>query len=418
MNVLLIGSGAREHALAWSMARSPHCTALFAAPGNPGIGSLATLLPADVGDPASILAAARQVGAALVVIGPELPLVAGAASLLEDNGIAVLGPSASAAELEGSKAWAKRFMARHHVPTAPFGVFVDYEEAARFIDQAGRPLVVKADGLASGKGVFVCDTPAEAHAAARSLLEARSLGAAGARIVVEWRLSGPELSVFALCDGERFWMLPVARDHKTLHEGNAGPMTGGMGAFSPVAEISPALLERVERQVFARTLHGMAREGRPFRGFLFAGLMLTQEGPIVLEFNCRLGDPETQALVARVRGDLVEIFQQAATGALPAAPPPGLFSEDAAVGVVLAAHGYPSAPRRGDVIVGLAEAEAHALVFHAGTAQQGDALVTSGGRVLTVVGRGPDLAAARARAYAAAELIHFDGKQLRRDIGA
>jgi phosphoribosylamine--glycine ligase len=418
MRVLLVGSGAREHALAWAISQSPLCEALFITPGNPGTARLGQNLPGSLGEPGSLVAAAKQARADLVVVGPETPLVLGAADLLRAQGFAVCGPSALAAEIEGSKAWSKEFMRRHHIPTAAFGVFDDFDKARAYIESSGGPLVVKADGLVAGKGVFVCDSPEEAIEAARALLERKSLGAAGLRVVIEERLPGRELSVFALSDGKECWLLPSARDHKTLYEGGRGPMTGGMGAFSPVAEATPELLERIHREVLAPTLAGMAKEGRPFVGFLFAGLMLTPKGPYVLEFNCRLGDPETQCLVPRAKFDWLCVLHRAATGTLPPEAPENAWSDEVALGVVLAAHGYPGEVRRGDEIHGIDEAEREALVFHAGTAIQEGRLVTAGGRVLSVVGRGATQDQARARAYSAAAKISFDGKQQRGDIGA
>jgi phosphoribosylamine--glycine ligase len=414
-SVLVVGSGAREHALAWALARSPTVGELWATPGNPGIATVARTVDLPVSDVEGIAnwAADRSIG--LVVVGPEAPLALGLTDLLLARGVPVFGPTRAAAELEWSKAFAKDFMVRHGIPTAPFGAFTDLDAALAFVRESDRPLVVKADGLAAGKGVLVCATPDEAEAAVRTVLEERAFGAAGMRVVIEACLEGNELSVIALVDGERLAVLPAARDYKRLRDGDHGPNTGGMGSYAPVPEIDAATLAMVRNMVLEPTVSGLRAEGRPYRGALYAGLMLTSDGPRVLEFNCRFGDPETQVIVPLLGGDLAELLRACAGGRL--APDEMEIRPGAAVCVVLAAEGYPERPRAGDPIGGIdLGLETGALVFHAGTALHGGRLVTGGGRVLSVVGVGPDVDTATARAYTAADRIGFAGKQMRRDV--
>jgi phosphoribosylamine--glycine ligase len=414
-SVLVVGAGAREHALVWALAASPSVSELWAVPGNPGIAALARTLDLPVTDVAAIadLAVALRVG--LVVVGPEAPLALGLANLLRERGIPVFGPTREAAELEWSKSFAKALMRRHGIPTADFGVFADYDAALAFARQAGLPLVVKADGLAAGKGVLICETLAEAEGAIRSILLDGAFGAAGSRVVIEEFLEGEELSVIALVDGERIALLPAARDYKRLGDGDAGPNTGGMGSYAPVPDLDPALLDLVRSVVFEPAVAGMRAEGRPFRGALYAGLMLTASGPRVLEFNCRFGDPETQAILPLLDSDLARLLRDTAEGQL---DPAGIaIRPGAAVCVVLASAGYPDAPRSGDVIEGIEAAiERGALVFHAGTAEHHGDLVTRGGRVLSVVAAGLDLDVAAERAHDGAGSIAFAGRQMRRDI--
>jgi phosphoribosylamine--glycine ligase len=413
MRVLVLGGGGREHALAWKLAQSPALSALFVAPGNPGLEGLATRLEVNPTEPAEVVALARRERIELVVVGPEAPLVAGVADALRAAGVAVFGPGAAAARVEGSKAFAKEIMQAAGVPTAQARVFDDLEAAARAA-AAGGPIVVKADGLAAGKGVVVADSGAEAAEAVRALGRLPS----GKLVLLEERLSGPELSVMALCDGERAVLLPASQDHKRLLEGDRGPNTGGMGAYAPADLLDANALEAVRRQVMLATLKELARRGAPFRGALYAGLMLTPAGPRVLEFNARLGDPETQVLMMQTADDLLPLLHAAATERLPEralATRPGF-----AVGVVLAAGGYPEAPRTGASITGLDGPEApDVVVFHAGTKRDAAGrVVVAGGRVLTVCARGATVAQARQRALARAERIAFEGRQLRRDIGA
>jgi phosphoribosylamine--glycine ligase len=413
--VLVVGSGAREHALVWALARSPSVSELWAIPGNPGIARIARMVELPVTDVEAIAQWAKAQAIGLVVVGPEAPLALGLVDLLQARGVPAFGPTRAAAELEWSKAFAKAFMRRHGIPTASFAAFTDPNEALAYIRGCDFPLVVKADGLAAGKGVLVCRSLPEAQAAVFEMLVGNAFGRAGERIVIEEFLTGEELSVIALVDGERIAVLPAARDYKRLGDDNVGPNTGGMGSYAPVGDLDPALLSQIEETVLRSVVAGMRAEGRPYRGALYVGLMLTDGGPRVLEFNCRFGDPETQAIVPLLDGDLAELLSSCAAGRLDAMAvrtKPG-----AAVCVVLAADGYPERPRGGDVIVGVEEAVAQdALVFQAGTALRGGKLVTAGGRVVSVVGVGADLAAATDRAYVAAETIQFAGKQMRRDI--
>lgn len=426
--MVVIGAGGREHAIARALARSASVAEVIVAPGNAGTvesapgrakirrGSLTAGL-----DPASIVELAQRERADLVVVGPEAPLVAGAVDALEAAGIAAFGPTREAAMLEASKAFLKRFATRHGIPTAPYTIATTMAEAEAAIKRRGAPIVVKADGLCAGKGVVVAATAAEALKAAREMLVEKSFGEAGATIVIEDAITGVEASVLAVSDGERFLVLPAARDHKRVSDGDRGPNTGGMGAFAPVvdATLTPELMARVERTILKPTIDGMAEEGRAFRGVLFAGLMITPLGePILLEHNVRFGDPECEAILALIDGDLGELCASAARGALDTSSisiPPGRH----AIALVLAAEGYPASPRSGDAITGIDRAEQTpgVVVHHAGTAEQGGEIVTAGGRVLAVTATGSSATEARARAYLATKLIHFEGMQYRRDIG-
>ncbi len=409
MRVLVVGSGGREHALAWKLSQSPALQHLVCAPGNPGMAALAECRPLEAEDPAAVTALARQERVDLVVVGPELPLSRGVADALRRAGIPVFGPAAAAARLEASKAFAKDVMAAAGVPTAGHRTFDDARAAAAYARTRGA-LVVKADGLAAGKGVVVAASSEEAVQAIQELSRL------GASLVLEEVLEGEEVSVIALADGERFVLLPPAQDHKRLLDGDAGPNTGGMGAVCPVPQLDAAGLQAVGTTVIAPVLREMARRGHPFQGALYAGLMLTREGPRVLEFNARFGDPEAQVLVLQLAEDLLPLLTACASGTLhqrPLAIAPG-----AAVGVVLASAGYPGAPRTGVPISGTEGPWESAHVFHAGTALDAGRLVTAGGRVLTVCAQGPSLAEARASAYRAVSRIHFEGMQLRHDIGA
>jgi phosphoribosylamine--glycine ligase len=421
MKVLVVGGGGREHALCWALSRSREVTSLACAPGNAGIAALARCVPVAAHEVARLADLADEERADLVVIGPEAPLVAGLADLLAARGRAVFGCSRAAAELEGSKAFAKTFMARHRIPTAAFGVFSESPEAELFIDRAvdegATRLVIKADGLAAGKGVVVCDGAAEAKAEVRRMVDERALGDAGERVVIEEFLVGREASLMALVDGERVLPLAPAEDHKTIFDDDRGPMTGGMGALSPTPVMDDLTVARAVREVLEPTARGLVAEGRAFRGLLYAGLMLTDKGPRVLEFNCRFGDPETQAVLARLDDDAAALLHGVATGRMAARV---RFSPRAAVCVVMAAGGYPGEYARGRRIDGLERAAElpDVVVFHAGTRAVGDAVVTDGGRVLGVTALGDDLAAARARAYAAVDAIAFADAHYRRDIGA
>ena len=413
---LVIGSGAREHALCWALRKSPSVGAILAAPGNPGMAEIAECVPIPVTDPDALAQLAEDRGIGLVVVGPEAALEAGVVDRLRERDIPVFGPTRAAAELEWSKAFAKHLMADNAVPTAAFSVHDSLDGALAAVRAMDTSVVVKADGLAAGKGVFVCRSRADAEAAVRRILADDLFGNAGARVVIEECLVGPEVSVIALCDGERFVRLPSARDHKRLLDGDRGPNTGGMGAFAPAIDADgTALLEEIDDRVFRPVLAAMARMGRPFVGALFAGLILTRSGPQVLEFNCRFGDPETQVLLPLLEGDLAQALLSAANGKI---DPEALRRiPGAAAGVVLAAEGYPDHPRGGDRIFGIEAArDRGALVFHAGTRMHDGHPVTGGGRVLTVVGQGQTLDAALAVAYAGADAITFPGMQYRRDI--
>jgi phosphoribosylamine--glycine ligase len=421
MRVLVVGSGGREHALVWKIARSPAVERVLAAPGSDAIARLAECRPETRADDVAALARlARRERVDLVVVGPEAPLAAGLVDRLRDAGTAAFGPTAAAARLESSKAFAKRFMARHGIPTARFAVFEELEAARRHVRELGGPCVVKADGLAAGKGVAVCDGPAEAERALVEAMAERRFGDAGARVVVEERLAGEEVSYYAVTDGERIATLAAAQDHKRALDGDRGENTGGMGACSPAPVLSEAAEKRVLEEVVHPAIRGLSAEGMPYTGVLYAGLMLDAGGaPRVVEFNVRFGDPETQALVVRMEGDLVPLLDGAARGRLDRAAPLGW--QDAAVCVVIAAGGYPRDFERGKPIAGLEEAEREegVVVFHAGTRRRPDGRFESaGGRVLGVTARGATLALARRRAYAACDRIRFDAMHLRRDIAA
>ncbi len=412
MRILVVGSGGREHALVWRLGEDPHPYSLYAAPGNPGIRSLARIVPCAAMEFSSLLTAAEELQIDLTVVGPEAPLAAGIVDAFRARGLPIFGPTAAAAALEASKIFAKRLMHRYGIPTAPFEVFDDANEALAYVRQQRRPLVVKADGLAGGKGVAVVDDSKEAEAAIREFMVARVHGPAAERVVIEERLDGVEFSVFALVGGGRFTLLPVARDFKRSSNGNRGPNTGGMGAVAPTP-VAPALVERVVAEIIAPVVEAMAREGRPYTGVLYAGIMITADGPHVLEFNCRWGDPEAQALLPLLMGDFVAAMLETLEGT----PPQLAIRDAAAVCVVLASKGYPGAPELGHLIQGLESRPPDALVFHAGTAIHQDKLITSGGRVLNVVGIGPTVEVAAQRAYAAVNRITFPGMHFRTDIG-
>jgi phosphoribosylamine--glycine ligase len=417
MRILVVGSGGREHALAWKISQSPLVDELYCAPGNPGAERVARPVAVRADDVSGLVREARALSVDLVVVGPEAPLVAGLADALQAAGIPVFGPSAAAARIEGSKAFAKEVMASAGIPTAEHATFTDVDAALRHAGARGYRVVVKADGLAAGKGVVVPESPEDVERALRDMLVRRVHGEAGARVVVEERLEGREASVIALSDGERVLTLPAAQDHKRVRDGDRGPNTGGMGAFSPTAAVTPALLREIEERVLLPAIRELSRRGCPFRGALYAGLMLTREGPRVIEFNARLGDPETQPILMRLRGDLVPALLGAAGGDLSQA---GLDVDPrAAVGVVLAAEGYPAKPVTGDAIEGIdAWEEPDVQVFHAGTARAQDGrLVSAGGRVLTVCALGEDVPAARERAYGALGRIRLRGGHYRSDIG-
>jgi phosphoribosylamine---glycine ligase len=419
MRVLVIGSGGREHALCWAIAASPLCDALFCAPGNPGIADEgATCLPIAPGDAESILALCRRERIDFVVVGPEAPLVAGLVDRLEAGGVAAFGPSAAAAVLEASKGFTKDFCTRHGIPTAAYRRFRDARSAKDFVRKQGAPIVVKADGLAAGKGVTVAMTVAEALAAIDEALVGRRFGDAGAEVVIEEFLEGEEASFFALVDGRHALALATAQDHKRVGEGDTGPNTGGMGAYSPAPCLTPALEREIMDCFINPTVRGMAAEGRPFKGLLYAGLMLTKAGPRLVEYNVRFGDPECQVLMPRLMSDLLPALIAARDGVLD-----GFdlrWYPESSVCVVLAARGYPGEPFRGTEIRGLAEAargDASVKIFHAGTKRVDGRLLADGGRVLDVVALGKDVAAARTKAYAAIDRIDWPEGFYRRDIG-
>jgi phosphoribosylamine--glycine ligase len=419
MRVLVLGSGAREHALVARLASERDVAEIVAAPGNPGMARLARTRPVDLADPPAILALAEREQIDFTIVGPELPLSLGLADLFADAGCLLFGPTAAAARLESSKAFAKAFMARHGVPTARFRVCESHDEALASVRRGefGLPVVLKADGLAAGKGVVIAEDRDAAERAIADAMRDRKFGAAGDRIVIEECLSGPEVSFFALCDGARAVPLGTAQDHKRAFDDDRGPNTGGMGAFAPSPLVDAALEARVMREIVDPVIAGMAAEGCPFRGFLFVGLMLTDAGPKVIEFNARLGDPETQVILPLVDEPLLPLLVAGATGALRASKV--RIGSDRLTGVVLASRGYPESSESGRPIAGIEEAEAipGVAVYHAGTARRDGAVVTAGGRVLTVVGRGATFAEATLRAYAGVTHIHFDGMHYRHDIG-
>ncbi len=415
MRVLVVGGGGREHALAWTIAASPLVERLFCAPGNPGIAAEAECAPVAADDVEGLAALARQERIDLVVVGPEAPLAAGLADRLRQSGIAVFGPSRAAARLESSKAFMKDLARRAGIPTAGFAVFEDARAAIAHIHAEGAPIVVKADGLAAGKGVVVAATVEEAEAAVRAAMIERAFGEAGARVVVEECLTGEEVSAFALADGERVLMLETAQDYKRVGEGDTGPNTGGMGSHSPAPSVTPGLAARIEHEIFLPAVRQMAADGIPYRGVLFAGLMIADGAPRLLEFNVRFGDPETQALMLRLRSDLLPALLAAAEGSL--AHVDLRWSNEASVCVVMANRGYPGPYERGGSIAGLGDAPKGAVVFHAGTAAAADGgMLATGGRVLGVAASGGTRGEARALAYRGIDAIDWPGAFCRRDI--
>ncbi len=412
--VLLLGSGGREHALAWKAAQSPLLKKLYCAPGSSAIGEIATCEKIDILDPKAVTEFAKKIKADLVIIGPEASLAVGVADALRAEGIEVLGPGQKAAQLESSKAFAKEFMGRHKIPTAGWDTFTDLKAARSAVGSKSLPVVIKADGLASGKGVFICHARADAMEAVTQLMEQGAMGGAGKTLVVEDFIEGPEISAIAFVDGKDYRLFPFSRDHKRLKDGDEGPNTGGMGAFAP-AEVDPKTAEAIRTQVFDRVIAGLKADGLDFRGILFVGLILTKEGPQVLEFNCRFGDPETQALMTLLDSDLVALSLACAEGKL--AGQELKSRPGTSICVTLASEGYPSKPVTGRVIEGLPKDSQDLIVFHAGTARKGSAWSSSGGRVLGVTSVADDLPRAREKAYAAIAHIRFDGMQYRKDIG-
>jgi phosphoribosylamine--glycine ligase/phosphoribosylformylglycinamidine cyclo-ligase len=414
LRVLIIGSGGREHAIAWKIARSPHLQALYAIPGNPGIAGLGTCVPLKVEDHRAIVEFCQTQQIDLVIIGPEAPLAAGLTDDLLAAGIKVFGPTKAAAQIEASKAFAKAFMTRHGIPTARYEVFTDYEAAIRFLERVEYPVVLKASGLAAGKGVIVPETTVEALAALEEMMRRKAFGAAGETVVIEERLSGPEVSLMAFCDGRTLVPMLPAQDHKRLLDGDRGPNTGGMGAYAPAPICPPAQVAEIVETILQPALSGLREEGRPFVGVLYAGLMLTEHGPHVLEFNCRFGDPETQAVLPLLESDLLEIALACAEGRLDEVQV--RWREGAAVCVVLASAGYPFHPESGKTIHGLDNGGENIAYFHAGTEQVDGQLVTAGGRVLGVTAWAESLERAVAEAYQAVNRVRFEGMQYRKDI--
>jgi len=416
MKLLVIGSGGREHALAWKLAQSPRVQKIFVAPGNGGTATEPGVENVALGAIPDLIAFVRRENIQLTVVGPEAPLAAGIVDAFREAGLRIFGPTRAAAQLESSKDFAKRFMARHGIPTARHATFSDAAEAGAYVAAQGAPIVIKADGLAAGKGVVVAATVAEAHAAIDMMLVGNRLGDAGARVVIEDFLDGEEASFIVMSDGAHVLTLATSQDHKRLLDGDEGPNTGGMGAYSPAPVVTPEVHARVMREIVQPTIAGMAKDGMPFTGFLYAGLMIDRAGaPRTVEFNCRLGDPETQPILLRLKSDLLDLLEHAVDGTLDRAR--AEWDRRAALGVVLAARGYPDEPAKGDAIEGLPAATADCKVFHAGTALTDGRLLTAGGRVLCVTALGDALRMARSRAYEAVAPIRFSGMQLRRDIG-
>ena len=416
MKILVVGSGGREHALAWKLAQSKRIQIVMVAPGNGGTASDQRLKNVPITDPKQLADFAEQEHIALTIVGPEAPLAAGIVDLFRERGLKIFGPTQRAAQLEASKDFAKSFMLRHGIPTANSQTFADVVAAHQYVDQQGAPIVIKADGLAAGKGVVVAMTLDEAHQAVDMMLADNRLGDAGARVVIEEFLEGEEASFIVMVDGSNVLPLATSQDHKRLLDNDQGPNTGGMGAYSPAPIVTPQLHARVMREIILPTVQGMAKEGEPYTGFLYAGLMIDAQGnPKTLEFNCRMGDPETQPIMARLKTDLVTVIEHAVNGTLKDIELD--WDRRTALGVVLAAAGYPDAPRKGDVISGIPEESEDSVTFHAGTIIDSGALKTAGGRVLCVVGLGDSVRVAQKHAYETVEKVRFDGMQFRHDIG-
>jgi phosphoribosylamine--glycine ligase len=416
MKILVVGSGGREHALAWKLAQSERIQKVYVAPGNGGTALDPRLENVDISDLAWLAQFALKENIALTVVGPEAPLAAGIVNIFRDSGLKVFGPTREAAQLESSKDFAKAFMKRHRIPTADYQTFSDLESARKYIRQKGAPIVIKADGLAAGKGVVVATTQDEAYAAVDMMLSENRFGDAGARVVIEEFLQGEEVSFIVMVDGKHVLPLATSQDHKRLKDNDEGPNTGGMGAYSPAPIVTPALHARIMREVINPTVLGMSKDGIPYTGFLYAGLMIDAKGnPKTLEFNCRMGDPEAQPIMARLKTDPVGVFEHAVNGTLDQVELD--WDRRTALGVVMAAAGYPDDPRKGDTISGIPAESADCVTFHAGTAPKDGKVVTSGGRVLCVVGLGDSVRMAQKHAYEVVDRIRFEGAQFRRDIG-
>ena len=416
MKLLVIGGGGREHALAWKLAQGKRVQKVYVAPGNAGTATEDGLENLDITQVEDLVAFAKKNDIHLTVVGPEAPLSAGVVDVFQGAGLKIFGPTQAAAQLEASKDFAKSFMLRHKLPTALHRTFDDAGEAKAYVAQRGAPIVIKADGLAAGKGVVVAMSLPEATAAIDAMLTQKAFGAAGARVVIKEFLEGEEASFIVMCDGTHVLPLATSQDHKRLKDADQGPNTGGMGAYSPAPVVTPKIHARVMREIILPAVQGMAKDGVPYTGFLYAGLMIDKAGnPKTLEFNCRMGDPETQPIILRLKSDLLELLEHAVDGKLDAIE--AQWDRRAALGVVLAAHGYPEEPRKGDRIEGLPKPSEDCRVFHAGTRLEGGKPVTNGGRVLCVTALGHSVRSAATRAYEAIEGIRFDGMQYRRDIG-
>jgi phosphoribosylamine---glycine ligase len=416
MKLLVVGSGGREHALAWKLAQSPRVQLVYVAPGNGGTAQDERLRNIDITEPAALADFVEEEQIAFTLVGPEGPLAAGIVNLFRSRGLKIFGPTREAAQLESSKDFAKAFMKRHAIPTAEYETFADVAAAHAYLDAKGAPIVIKADGLAAGKGVVVAQTLEEAHQAVDMMLSDNKLGDAGARVVIEEFLAGEEASFIVMVDGKHVLALASSQDHKRLLDGDQGPNTGGMGAYSPAPIVTPQLHARVMREIILPTVRGMEKEGIRYTGFLYAGLMIDAQGnPKTLEFNCRMGDPETQPIMARLKGDYSKVVEQAIAGTLDTVELE--WDRRTALGVVLAAHNYPDTPRKGDRINDIPAETADSVTFHAGTTLTGDTLTTSGGRVLCVVGLADSVRTAQSVAYETINQISFDGMQYRRDIG-
>jgi phosphoribosylamine--glycine ligase len=416
MKILVVGAGGREHALAWKLAQSPRVQKVYVAPGNGGTAGENGVENVALSEIPKLIDFCRKETIQLTVVGPEAPLAAGIVDEFQAAGLRIFGPTRAAARLESSKDFAKSFMVRHGLPTARHATFTRAAEAKAYVEREGAPIVVKADGLAAGKGVVVAMTREEAHQAIDAMLTGHSLGEAGGRVVIEQFLEGEEASFIVMCDGAHVLPLATSQDHKRLRDGDAGPNTGGMGAYSPAPVVTPKVHARVMREIVLPAVQGMAKDGTPYVGFLYAGLMIDKAGhPRTLEFNCRLGDPETQPILLRLKSDLVELVDHALAGRLDRASAD--WDRRAALGVVLAAAGYPEEPRKGDAVEGLPKPAEDCHVFHAGTRLDGGRLLTNGGRVLCVTALGDSIRMARSRAYEVVERIRFSGMQYRRDIG-
>jgi phosphoribosylamine--glycine ligase len=416
MKILVIGKGGREHALAWKLSQSSGVEKIYCAPGNAGIAQIAEVIPIPLDNLSSLADFAAEKKIDLTVVGPELPLTLGIVDVFEEKGLRIFGPDKAAAEIEGSKAFAKDFMQRYHIPTASFRIFSSPGDALDFVSSASYPVVIKADGLAAGKGTIIVSSPDEAKSAVENIMVEKVFGEAGERLVIEEFLEGEEVTVMALTDGERIIPMVSAQDHKRIYDGDKGPNTGGMGAFAPTHVIPDKMMKRITEEVLEPTIQGLAEMGRLYKGVLYTGLIVTDRGPKVLEYNCRFGDPETQAVLPLLESDLVEIFSDIADGYLNIDQIK--WKDQSCVCIVLASRGYPGAVEKGDVIEGLDEVtEKDCVIFHAGTTWRDNKIVTNGGRVLGVTAVNHTLKGAISKAYDAVSLINFDGMQYRHDIG-